>query len=119
MKFTYTFDQLRDIEETRPLRYMNYKWSVENYGPIDQNRYFTADYGVIEANSAQAACEKLYTMYNSDAMPIGYTGRSMSVSDIVNLWDNDNEGAAKTSWYCDSIGFVKLEAPEGEGHERR
>ena len=119
MKFTYTFDQLRDIEENQHLRYMNYQWSVENYGPIDQNRYFTADYGVIEADSEKAACEKLFHMYNSDAMPAGYTGRCMSVSDIVNLWDYENEDAPKTSWFCDSFGFVKLEAPEEEDHERR
>jgi len=119
VKFTYTFDQLRDIEKNQPLMYMNYKWSVENFGPINQSRYFTADYGVIEADSEKAACEKLFNMYNSDAMPIGYTGRTMSVSDIVNLWDYDNEEAPKTAWFCDSFCFVKLEESEEEDNERR
>lgn len=109
MKFTYTFDQLRDIEENRDLRFMDYTSSVEKFGPIDEDRYFTADFGVIEAGSENAACEKLFRKYNSDAMPVGYTGRRMSVSDIVNLWDYDNEESGKTSWYCDSFGFVKLE----------
>ena len=119
MRYLYTFDQLRDIEENRPLRYMNYKWSVGNFGQIDQSRYYTADNGVIEAASEKAACEKLYSMYNSATMPSGYTGRCMSVSDIVNLWDYDNEESAKTAWYCDSIGFVKLEDPEEKEHEGR
>lgn len=116
MRYSYTFDQLRDIDENRHLVFLNYNSAVENFGSIDGNRYFTADYGVIEAESEKAACEKLFQKYNSDAMPIGYTGRCMSVSDIVNLWDYDNEEDAKTSWFCDTFGFVKL---EGENHEGR
>lgn len=119
MKFTYTFDQLRDIDENAHLVYLNYQSTVENFGQIDQSRYFTADYGVIEAGSEKAACEKLFHMYNSDAIPAGYTGRCMSVSDIVNLWDYDNEEAPKTSWFCDSCGFVKLEEQEEKDNERR
>ena len=119
MKFTYTFDQLRDTEENREFRFMSYRWTVENFGPIDEDRYFTADDGVIEADSEKAACEKLFSKYNSAAMPAGYTGSCMSVSDIVNLWDYDNEEAPKTSWFCDSIGFVKLEEQEEKDNERR
>ncbi|MBO5273657.1 MAG: hypothetical protein J6I45_03485, partial [Clostridia bacterium] len=52
-------------------------------------------------------CEKLYMRYNVDR-PAGYTGRSMSVSDIVNLWDNSGEEPIKTSWFCERIGFIRI-----------
>lgn len=107
MKFTYTFDQLRDNPAGNAALFMDYEWAQEN-GGVDQDNYFTADSGTIEAETPEQACEKLYRFYNAKCNLIGYAGRSMSVSDIVNLWDNEQDTPAKTSWYCDSIGFKKL-----------
>lgn len=106
-KYTYTFDQLRDNEAGIRAMFMNYTWAMQHDG-VDQDNYFTADSGTVEAASPLQACEKLYFIYNTD-YPAGYTGRSMSVSDIVNLWDNEQDPPEKTSWYCDSVGFLKLE----------
>ena len=107
MKYTYTFDQLRDNKANLPAMFRNFEY-MQEHGGVDQSKYFTADSGTIEAETPQAACEKLFCIYNFDR-PVGYTGRSMSVSDIINLWDNEQDPPVKTAWFCDSIGFVKLE----------
>lgn len=107
MKYTYTFDQLRSNPKGFSAQFMNYDWTQKN-GGVDQENYFTADSGTIEANTPLEACEKLYRFYNSRYNLHGYDGRSMSVSDIVNLWDNEQDPPVKTSWFCDSIGFKQL-----------
>ncbi len=106
-RYTYTFDQIILSDENAPFIFESYDRTVRA-GGIDLSRYFTADYGTIEAGSPEVACELLFRRYNIDH-PAGYAGRSMSVSDIVNLWDNSTEPPAKSSWYCDSIGFKLLE----------
>ena len=113
MKYTYTFDQLNSNEEGDKARFLNYGLTLKYCGWVDKDNYHTADSGTVTADTPQAACEKLYSMYNLDP-PAGYHGRSMSVSDIVNLWDNEQEPPVKSSWFCDSIGFVQL-----LGEERR
>ena len=108
MKYTYTFDQLRDNEAGAAARFMNYEWT-QNHGGVDTDNYFTADSGTIEADTPQEACERLFRFYNARYNLTGYNGRSMSVSDIVNLWDNEQAPPVKTSWFCNRVGFVQLE----------
>ena len=109
MKFTYTFDQLRDVPAENTYRlFENYERTMERFGAVDLDRYYTADYGVIEAETPEAACEALFKKYNVEH-PEDYTGRSMAVSDIVNLWDNSTDPPIKSTWFCDSIGFKRLE----------
>ena len=110
MKYTYTFDQLRDdADNIRDRLFVNFDNTIRNCGSIDLDKYFTADFGVIEADSELDACEKLFCRYNTRRhWPKGYTGRSMSVSDVVNLWDNEQDPPVKTSWFCDSIGFRRI-----------
>ena len=108
MKYTYTFDQLLDNEAGSAAMFMSYEW-MQKHGGVDQSNYFTADSGTIEAETELQACEKLFRFYNARYNLTGYYGRSMSVSDIVNLWDNEQDPPVKTAWFCDSFGFVKLE----------
>jgi len=110
MKFTYTIDQLRDTPECTTALFMDYDWARE-HGSIVPENYFTADSGEVEADTLLDACEKLYRIYNI-SRPIGYTGRSMSVSDIVNLWDTEQAQPVKTSWFCNRMGFVPIESNE-------
>ena len=48
-------------------------------------------------------CEKLFEKFNI-AHPQNFAGHSMSVSDIVMFRD----GNVNTFYYCDSIGFKKI-----------
>lgn len=49
--------------------------------------------------------EGVYTMFNTDH-PLGYVGRSLSVSDIVQVWDGGEEEVG--FYFCDSFGFKKV-----------
>ncbi len=104
MKYTYCFNQLRDKPENVYKRFADY----EQAKPIDLHEYFTADYGTVEAEAPEIACEKLYGRYNVKH-PENYLGRSMAVSDVVELWDNSTDPPVHTVWYCDSFGFKQLE----------
>lgn len=107
MKYTYTFNQLRDNEAGLAALFMDYEWT-QAHGGVDQDNYFTADSGTIHAETPMEACEKLFCFYNAEYNSTGYAGRSMSVSDIITLWDNEQEPPVKTSWFCDTIGFILL-----------
>ena len=48
--------------------------------------------------------EDVYRMFNTDR-PKGYTGRSLSVSDVVEITD----GECKGFYFCDNIGFEKID----------
>lgn len=107
-KYTYTFNQLKDCPgENSERLFLDYESTVRHFGAVDLDRYYTVDHGTIEAHSQPMACEKLYLIYNV-SKPEGYTGRSMSVSDVITLWDNDSDPPSKGSWYCDSYGFRLL-----------
>ena len=58
--------------------------------------------------SGTVACERLeevFQMFNVEH-PDGYAGRSLSVSDIVEVIDAEN--VEKGFYYCDNIGFSKV-----------
>lgn len=57
----------------------------------------------IPANNIHQMLEAIYTHMNVKT-PEDYSGRSMSVSDIVAVNDHGNVAF----WYCDSIGFTKI-----------
>jgi len=109
MKYTYAFDQLRDTDDNIRFRlFVSYESTIRECGSIDLDKYYTADFGVIKADNEIEACEKLFRRYNADQRPQGYTGRSMSMSDVVTLWDNNQDPPVKSVWFCDSIGFRQI-----------
>ena len=59
----------------------------------------------LEANE-ELSLDDLFYIFNMQR-PEDYRGRSLSVSDVV----KNDEGY----WYCDSVGWVKLDWNEGEG----
>ncbi len=110
MKYAYTFDQLRDVPAKNTDRlFLSLEATVRLFGAVDLSRYYAADHGIIEAPDPITACERLFAAYNADTRPAGYSGRCMSVSDVVRLWDNSVEPPKKSTWFCDSIGFKRLE----------
>ena len=107
MKYTYCFNQLRDNDAGNDALFLSYR-QISSRGGVDLENYWTADFGTIEAISPLAACGELYRKYNRmDPWQLkGYDGRSMSVSDVVELWTVDT--GEHTVWFCDSFGFVQL-----------
>ena len=60
---------------------------------------------VFEGDIPCSNLEGVYRMFNIDH-PDGYTGRSLSVSDVVQIQDVSTNGP--TFHYCDSIGFKEV-----------
>lgn len=108
MKYTYCFNQLRANEANADRIFLSYENAVKLCGHIDLHRYVTEDFGTVEAKTPLIACEKLYGKYNVGQKPEGFFGRSMSVSDIVELWNNETDPPEHTVWYCDSFSFKQI-----------
>lgn len=53
--------------------------------------------------------EDIFKIFNADH-PMGYSGRSLSVSDIVELYDDDTN----CFFYCDPIGFMQIPFTPGK-----
>ena len=88
--------------------FMSYGFLVAGNIPVDPEIYravWTGDRA--PEQDAAHALEAMYWDFNhvGDRPPEHYTGRSMSVSDVV-VMDDPDEGVR--AWYCDSVGFVSL-----------
>ena len=57
--------------------------------------------GDVEAKS----CDDVWTIFNTN-LPYGYKGRSMSVSDVLEIVDSDNQSKF---FFCDSYGFKEID----------
>ena len=102
MKFLYEIEQLKNTPEGRKALFMSFEQTQRDGGVFHRN-YEVVARGGIEAGSRQEAAEKLFRKYNLE-IPADYTGRSLSVSDIVTLIDPKET----SSWFCDNLGFVKI-----------
>lgn len=91
--------QIQEEKDKNRLMFMDSDW-VMSHGGIDYDSYELAFEGEVDAKRL----EDIYVIFNRNH-PEGYTGRSMSVSDIVYA---DNLG----TFFCDSIGFKAVEHPE-------
>lgn len=105
MNYAYILSQL-PVSDDRC--FLDYESIITHFGSVDPAGYMYADAGIVEADTPQEACEKLFEIYNMNR-PADYEGRSMSVSDIVML-SSDESPFCRDLWFCDSIGFKKLEA---------
>lgn len=107
-EFTYFLKQLKDEDTTILLRFLSYR-NAQQFGGVKPSNYFAAAGGTIVAANEEEACEKLFVRYNKGKLPCGYRGRSMSVSDIVELFDFSGTEEVKTIWYCDCVGFQQID----------
>lgn len=72
----------------------------EKHGGVNLDDYNIVFEGHLPGNNPQAILELLYHLFNLEH-PGDYTGRSMSVSDVITI-----EGLG--TWFCDSIGWKKI-----------
>ena len=75
----------------------SYDRVVEHFGKIDFNDYECIYKGVCKESSTLGDVYEMCNLYH----PVGYTGHSLSVSDIVHM-----DGKY---YYCDSIGWKELD----------
>ena len=90
--------QMMESRDKRRLMFRRYAEAVA-LGGVDPSEYEL----VFSGNVKTVDLDVVYSIFNNYAkMPRGYSGRSLSVSDVITV-----EGEA---YYCDVIGFVKLES---------
>ena len=87
------------------LRFMNSKWFKLKGEKITADKYTKVYEGDLDDNAfiyveKKSCLEWIYQVFNL-SRPEGFTGHSMSVSDVVVL-----DGKA---YFCDSIGFTPLQ----------
>lgn len=93
---TYTIFQLPAEHD---LCFMNHSFA-ERHGGVKIRDYKTVYTGYIEGSDPTEILEKLYTIFNCNH-PSDYTGRSLSVSDLVALEDTG-------TYFCDSVGWKQI-----------
>ena len=88
--------QIDRDHDDKNLMFMGYDFTM-SHGGIDPSDYKCVFDGNVECSDL----EEVFTLCNEDH-PIGYTGHSLSVSDIV---DVEGDGC----YFCDRVGFKKLD----------
>ena len=92
------------------LRFRAYDEVVKASGEPSMVNYETVYDGELETNDLEA----IYAKFNMDH-PNGFTGHSLSISDVVELYD---EGGSEF-YYVDRIGFLKIEFANQHQHDMR
>ncbi len=92
------------------LRFRAYDEVVKASGEPSMANYETVYDGELETNDLEA----VYAKFNMDH-PNGFTGHSLSISDVVELYD---EGVSEF-YYVDRIGFQKIEFANQHEHDMR
>ena len=97
----YQIDSEKDEHAYRfaPLSY------VEKRGGVDPNIYNQVYCGDIDVNNL----ESLYIRLNEVDRPPLYQGTSLSVSDVVEVFDSEDSNADSKCFYVDSVGYKELD----------
>ena len=94
--------QIADASESQN-RFMDYDYAME-HGGIDESAYKNVFYGDVEAKDL----EDIYQLFNSKRIPT-HQGHSLSVSDIIQVLESDDERLNGKCLFCDAIGFKTVD----------
>lgn len=84
------------------IKFISYEDLInKGYGEPDITNYRMVYDGDIGTNNL----EEIYDLLNQDTLPSEYSGYAMSMSDIIELYDD----SGSEFYYVDSRGFVKLD----------
>lgn len=79
---------------------------------VDASLYNEVFMGDVDSNTL----EDVFKKFNTDGHPL-HRGHSLSVSDVVKLEEN-TDNLESGFYYCDSIGFVKIDFDESLVHKQ-
>lgn len=85
------------------MRFISYEELRVRFGDLDLGNYQMVYDGTVESNNL----EDIYAKFNL-SHPLGYIGHSLSMSDIVEFYDD----GGSEFYYCDRIGFQQIEVGE-------
>ncbi len=98
--------QLKPDVDVR-MKFIGYDEMVKHFGGPDSGQYRLVYDGQVETNDL----EELYAKFNTEQPP-GYEGHSLSMSDVVELYDE----AGSSFHYVDRFGFREIGfEPPGQG----
>lgn len=89
------------------MKFIGYDEMVKQFGEPSPKNYQVVYDGVVETNDL----EELFSKFNLDH-PLGYEGHSLSMSDVVELYDD----SGSSFHYVDRFGFqeISFQPPEQE-----
>jgi len=89
------------------MKFIGYDELLEHFGEPDPDNYRVVYDGEVETNDL----EELFAKFNLDHPP-GYEGHSLSMSDVVELYDD----SGSSFHYVDRFGFreISFQPPEQE-----
>ncbi|MCR4862252.1 MAG: DUF3849 domain-containing protein [Ruminococcus sp.] len=91
--------QIDDSRDSKNLMFSSHEAVMKSAG-VDAEIYRQVYGGVVNCSDL----EGVFIVCNTD-FPAGYYGRSLSVSDVVEICDGEQKGF----YYCDVVGFQKID----------
>ena len=91
--------QIDDSRDSKNLMFSSHEAVMKSAG-VDAEIYRQVYGGVVNCSDL----EGVFSVCNTD-FPAGYYGRSLSVSDVVEICDGEQKGV----YYCDVVGFQKID----------
>lgn len=82
------------------MKFVPYDTLIRKFGPPDIENYEKVFDGTVDTNEL----EELFEKFNTD-LPSGYTGHSLSISDVLELYDEQGS----EYHYADVVGFRQVE----------
>ena len=82
------------------MKFISYEEMCRQFGPPGAEQYQVVYDGAVETNDL----ETLYTKFNTE-WPEGYTGHSLSMSDVLELYDRESS----SFYYVDRFGFKQVD----------
>lgn len=84
-------------------QFMSYDFTMAR-GGIDESLYKNVFYGDVDGDDL----EDIYAIFNMDRVPT-HQGYSLSVSDVVEVIDSENEMLNGRCFFCDSHGYKTID----------
>lgn len=103
-KDQYIICQLRKLKANKNLMFVPYAQLKDEPNCASYKKVYTGDIDELKCEQNQVL-DKLFEKFNMN-IPDGFTGHSLSVSDVVVL----DIGGKKKAYYVDSIGFKELKS---------
>ena len=94
-------------KDSKRMMFRDYEAAMKA-GGVDPNIYEKVYEGELPCDTLEGA----FTFLNVGAKPDGYSGRSMSVSDVLCVVSSDS--VAPGYYFCDSIGFKEITFPRNQ-----
>ena len=93
--------QIDHDKDTQSVKFCGLQETLKEAGSVNPCIYQNVFDGEVDCGSLEAVYEK----FNLDH-PIGFRGHSLSVSDVVEIYEPD--GDLSSTIFCDSVGFQKI-----------